>query len=121
MSHFIAVEPLETHWRPAHCKEVACPHYLHGWQTIVPNIGPQADYIRRQSGREFRESREGELAVFTFPPGQHCFRTHRIKLGKGTILIKETNGVKELMEAEAWQEAWNKEAETYNRKQKEGG
>jgi len=65
--------PLATHWRPATCKEMDCPHYLNGWKTIVPFDSPQAEYIRNGSGRHFTETREGDIAEFVFPPGQTCF------------------------------------------------
>jgi hypothetical protein len=52
----------------------------------------QARYIRRNSGRAFVESREGEagdgLTVFDFAPGQDCFKRgdHRLPLEREPIL-----------------------------------
>ena len=74
--------PLATHFRPATCEEMGCPHYLHGWTTRIDlstDLGQaQADYIRNRSGRPHVEVEPG---VFQFPPGQPCFRaeTHRTR------------------------------------------
>jgi hypothetical protein len=75
--------PLSTHWRAASCAEVECEHYLNGWRTIVPADSPQAEYIRRRSGRKFTEERQpGGLTEFTFPAGQPCFQAsaHRLRV-----------------------------------------
>jgi len=81
--------PMATHWRAASCAEVACGAYLRGWRTVVDEHTPlglaQASYIRRDSGRGFREERnEGGMTVFTFEAGQRCFKAdeHRIKTGQ---------------------------------------
>ncbi len=76
--HFMVTRPLSTHFRAATCKETDCPHYLKGWTTIVPSVGPQADYIRSESGRQFKEEKkDGGLAAFHFAPGQRCFNDAR--------------------------------------------
>ncbi len=76
--HFVVTRPLSTHFRAATCKETNCPHYLNGWTTIVPTVGPQADYIRSESGRQFKEEKKDDgLVAFHFSPGQRCFNDAR--------------------------------------------
>ena len=60
-----------------------CPHYNFGWTTTVDVSSPlgqtQADYIRKKSGRSFKEERgevAGSLIRFLFDSGQKCFREH---------------------------------------------
>jgi len=83
-TYTIAV-PLATHWRPATCEEVDCPHYLQGWRTIVPTDSPQAEYIRHDRTRSWTEERgtADGLAAFTFPPGQRCFGASSHKTWNG--------------------------------------
>jgi hypothetical protein len=79
--------PLATHWRPATCAEIDCDRHLHGWATVVDertDLGrQQAHYVRRESGRGFRERRDDAgQTVFEFAPGQRCFKwaEHRLPL-----------------------------------------
>jgi hypothetical protein len=75
--------PRATHWRPATCAEADCPHYLHGWVTIVPADSPQAHYIRHECGRSFTEALQpGGLVEFTFEPGQRCFASSQHQVPK---------------------------------------
>lgn len=65
----------------AACREVGCPSWRHGWETIVDErtgLGQrQGTYIRQQSGRTFTEARDGQgLTVFRFEAGQRCFTEH---------------------------------------------
>ena len=79
-----------TERREATCREVECNWYLHGWHTIVPIAGPQAEYIRHRSGRRFRETCESPgLATFVFEPGQKCFQTHKVKMEGYDVLLKD--------------------------------
>lgn len=87
-------QPPETHRRPATCKEVDCPHWLMGWQTIVneaERLGQmQAAYIRRESGRAFTEARnEAGLTVFTFAADQRCFGKHTVTLDRPAVFRKD--------------------------------
>ena len=96
-------QPLDTHFREAKCSEVECPHWLMGWQTIIDERSQfgqaQAGYIRRESGRHFKEIRnEAGLTIFTFQAGQKCFRQHKIPLERPAIFRK--NGAE--MEGEDW-------------------
>jgi hypothetical protein len=74
---FSITAPKSTHFRPATCEEVDCPHYLGGWKSSIDEtteLGQaQARYIRTQSGKAFREYRVPGLTVFEFEPGQTCF------------------------------------------------
>jgi hypothetical protein len=95
MRTFMIRAPLETHWRPATCAEVDCPHYLGGWDSIIdetdPDLGQaQAHHIRHDSGRRFTEERNAVgLTIFHFEPGQTCFdaATHRTLLGRPELFI----------------------------------
>ena len=86
-------QPLATHFRVVTCKEAECPHWLMGWKTLIDESSQfgqaQAHYIRRESGRRFTEAKdEGGLTVFTFPPGQQCFRQHRKALERDAVFRK---------------------------------
>lgn len=87
--------PLRTHWRPATCADVGCPMYAHGWVTVVDeatDLGRrQADYIRRESGRRYREDRDDAgLTRFTFEAGQECFaaRQHEFDPSGGRHVVR---------------------------------
>lgn len=99
--------PISTHWRPATCEEVDCPHYLQGWLSAIDEtteLGQrQAHYIRHDSGRKFVETRGYEfpddpmgqrripetLTVFRFEAGQKCFGadTHKLPVGKPELYL----------------------------------
>ncbi len=83
------IAPVSTHFRTATCKEVECAGYVNGWRTMVEHGSAQAQYIRAKSGRHFTETRNGDMAVFTFPPGQMCFRAadHRVSLEREPVYI----------------------------------
>ena len=68
------------------CEDDDCEMYANGWITKVPAVGPQALYIRQESGREFTEELHGDQAWFRFTPGQRCFRQHRIAVTPPTLL-----------------------------------
>lgn len=84
--------PIPSHFRPATCREVECAGYTRGWRTTVLPDSPQANYIRRSSGRAFTEApnENGDgTVVFTFPPGQQCFRAseHRKSLEREPLYV----------------------------------
>lgn len=86
------VAPIPTHFRPATCREVECAGYVNGWRTTVLPDSPQANYIRRNSGRQFSETKNSNgdgTVVFTFPPGQTCFRAseHRVSLEREPLYV----------------------------------
>lgn len=88
---FAVATPLATHYRYAHCREVDCPHNLSGWDTVVDvstDLGAKrADFIRMRSGRAFTYVQTGTIVRFHFPPGQVCFRSHRVPLDKPAIFV----------------------------------
>lgn len=84
--------PLSSHWRAATCAEVDCDRHLNGWVSVIDeatDLGQrQAAYIRRDSGRAFREEKRPDgLTAFTFEPGQRCFASadHRVRLDRPEI------------------------------------
>jgi hypothetical protein len=84
--------PLATHWRPGTCEEADCPHYLHGWKTIVDestDLGQrQAHYIRHDRTRKHTETRtEAGLTEFEFEPGQTCFAQHKVPIGRPELFL----------------------------------
>ncbi|SFY52045.1 hypothetical protein [Streptomyces sp. F-1] len=88
------VAPQSTHWVAATCAEVDCAHYLNGWQSVIDEateLGQrQAHYIRKQSGRAYREERRPDgLTVFTFEAGQACFNAakHQKRTGRPELYI----------------------------------
>ena len=84
--------PLETHWRKATCKEIACTKYVMGFTTLLDETQPKqaeaAGWIRYKSGLKFAESKDdaGQLTRFEFPSGQECWEgsagLHRVKTGR---------------------------------------
>jgi hypothetical protein len=98
---YAVLAPHETHWRPATCEEADCSAYLFGWRTVVDlstDLGQkQYHYITRLSGRKFVEEpgQADNTAVFTFEPGQKCFRSddHRVRTGRPELyLVREGDG-----------------------------
>lgn len=82
--------PLSTHFRPATCEEVDCPHYIHGWRTRVEGLPPDLLHAARTSGRHYREVQlaEGETWM-EFSAGQSCFQVskHRKRIEKPELYI----------------------------------
>jgi len=87
---YAVVQPLRTHWRPATCAEVDCPHYLNGWRTRVENLTPDLLHAAKTSGRRYtvQQIAEGE-SYLVFQPGQPCFATarHRTQVGRPPLYV----------------------------------
>lgn len=87
---FAIVAPVSTHFRPATCAEVDCPHYLHGWRVRVEGLPPEMVHTAKTSGRRFVEQRiaEGETWL-VFEAGQPCFQAseHRTRLDKPELFV----------------------------------
>lgn len=85
--------PLATHYRQATCKEVECDAYEKGWTTTVDTAtelgARQANYIRMKSGRVHTvdQTIDSSIVRFHFPPGQKCFRQHRLPIGKPELFV----------------------------------
>ncbi len=99
MRSFSIRAPLSTHWRRVSCAEVDCRHHREGWASEVDEsteLGQfQATYIRKESGRGFRESRsEAGLTRFVFLPGQTCFHAdeHRARVEEAPELYVVRDG-----------------------------
>ena len=101
--------PYATHWEWATCEEVGCPHFFHGWQTVVPQDSEHERTVRT-SGRSFREERTDDGMVrFTFSPGQPCFRasTHKAQSGRPGIYghrNREMGGSVRAVRQDEWHE-----------------
>lgn len=82
--------PLSTHFRPATCAEVQCPHYLNGWRVHLEALTPDLVEAARKSGRRYREEQLGEGQTYlVFEPGQPCFRVsqHRARIDRPPLYI----------------------------------
>ena len=93
---FSVAAPRNTHFRKAACAEVGCDGYTKGWQSAIDEttqLGQgQAQYIRRDSGRKFAESRLPDgRTLFAFEAGQRCFRSaetsHMVRLDRPEIYV----------------------------------
>lgn len=94
MKTYSVSAPLSTHFRDATCAEVRCEAYESGWMTTIDESSElgqrQAYYIRKQSGRKFTETSMSEgRTIFTFEPGQKCFRadTHKVRVERPEIYV----------------------------------
>lgn len=92
MQTYRILAPMRTHWRPATCEEVDCPHFLHGWAvSVMPESADDAAV--RGSGRSWskRETTPEGFIRYEFPPGQACFKagTHRVRLEREEIYLKQ--------------------------------
>lgn len=103
--HYRAVRPLNgDFWRRESCREHNCPHYLNGWVTTADPLTDwgqlQVDYVRKESKREFWETRLGSgLIEFRFASGQACFRQHQhLKpLERDPLFVKEHGGDRKII------------------------
>lgn len=85
---------VQTWWRQATCAEANCEQWRNGWSTVVDTSTPlgrdQADYIRTQSGRRYREAKTpAGWTQFDFPAGQRCFASdkHRVQAERQPLHI----------------------------------
>jgi hypothetical protein len=80
---YAVVSPLRSHFRPATCEEVSCPHYLNGWRTRVEGLPADMLHAARTSGRKYQEQQvTANETWLVFDAGQPCFRAsdHRIRV-----------------------------------------
>lgn len=89
---FAVHSPVATHFRDATCREVECQQFARGWHTTLrvvadPVHAKMADWIRLHSGRSFTYTENGGVVVFQFPPGQKCFRPHKVPVGRPELYI----------------------------------
>lgn len=87
---YVIARPLDSHWRPASCEEVACDHFLHGWRTRVEGLPPQLLSDAITSGRKysFMQIAPGETWLH-FEAGQRCFGhfRHRLPVGRPPLYV----------------------------------
>ncbi|MGV9756924.1 hypothetical protein ACWDUC_14050 [Streptomyces tricolor] len=87
---YAMVSPLSSHFRPAACAEVDCPHYLNGWRVRVEGLAPQDIHAAKTSGRRWIEQRvaDGETWL-VFEAGQPCFKAsqHRTRVDRPPLYI----------------------------------
>lgn len=87
---YAVVQPLATHWRPATCAEVDCPHYLNGWRVNNEALTPDLRHAVATSGRKYRlEVISATESWLIFPAGQACFAAsqHRIQIGRPPLYV----------------------------------
>lgn len=87
---FEIAAPASTHFRPATCAEVDCPHYLNGWRVRVEGLPPEMVHTAKTSGRRFRELRVAESETWlVFEAGQSCFQAsqHRTRLDRPELFV----------------------------------
>lgn len=91
MQTYEILQPVRSHFRVAPCSDVNCKAQANGWVTRIDESTPlgqrQAYYIRKQSGRAFKETREANLVVFSFEPGQLCFASHKVPLDRPAFFV----------------------------------
>ena len=87
---YSVVSPLSTHFRPATCAEVGCPHYVNGWRVRVEALTPDLLHAARTSGRKYVEQpvAEGETWL-VFEAGQDCFKAnqHRTRMDRQPLYV----------------------------------
>ena len=125
MQQHSIVQPVATHYEPATCAEMNCPHYLKGWLTLIDestDFGQaQARYIRRASGRKFTESRlETGLTEFRFEAGQKCFRQHIGPSGRPPLFIYRNGQQSRTLRPLDWNDHFNENADRQARARQAG-
>ncbi len=86
------IAPLSTHYRPASCLEVGCRAYENGWQTRLLPGTPEHSMVLSLKGKYVYTGpvrQEDGTDVFTFAPGQPCFRTaqHRVSVEREPFYV----------------------------------
>jgi hypothetical protein len=87
---YAVVSPLSSHFRPATCAEVACPHYLNGWRVHLQALTPDLQHAARTSGRRYREEHVTEGQTYlVFEAGQPCFKApqHRARIDRAPLYV----------------------------------
>jgi len=82
--------PEVSHWKPATCREVECPNYMHGWRVRVESLTDRQLHAVIHSGRKFVRMDMAEGTTYlVFEPGQECFRSHehRLPIGRPGLYI----------------------------------
>jgi len=111
--------PSATHMKDVGCQEFRCPSHTNGWITVLPMNSAHANYIRRSSGRRFREEQTSDnLSRFIFEPGQECFERHMQRNDRDAIPIRRIAHERKVVEYDHW--LWDFHEETYKFKRERG-
>lgn len=96
MKTYAIKSPVETHTKPAHCRDIGCRDYLNGW-TIKLLAGSDDDRFFRGActgrvdgyRRPFTTRRDGPFVTFVFEAGVPCrfIMKHRASLDRPEIYI----------------------------------
>lgn len=96
MQTYAIKSPVETHTKPAHCRDVGCLDYQLGW-TFKTIAGSDDDrFFRRACAgavdgirRPFTVSRDGIFVIFRFEAGVRCRKAtaHRLSLERPEIYL----------------------------------
>lgn len=86
------IAPLSTHFRPASCLEANCRSYENGWQTRVLPGTPEHAMVLSLKGKYVYTGpvrQEDGTDLFTFAPGQPCFRQsqHRVRIEREPFYV----------------------------------
>jgi hypothetical protein len=87
---YAVIAPLSTHFRPATCAEVACPHYLNGWRVNNEALTPDLRHAVAASGRTYRlEVISPTESWLVFEAGQPCFKAsqHRARIDRAPLYV----------------------------------
>ena len=113
-------------WKPATCEEDKCPHWEFGWYTVIdPSTSfgqAQATYIRKSSGRRFREEADPTpgLLRFIFEPGQKCFRTHQVPVERDPRFLNVKDHQERQLDYDEWFDTFNEVSAKVAQARKEG-
>lgn len=96
MKTYAIKSPVETHSKPAHCRDIGCRDYLNGW-SIKLIAGSDDDRFFRSAcagrvdgyRRPFRTVRDGLFVTFVFEAGTPCrfIMKHRATLDRPELYI----------------------------------
>lgn len=118
------------YWREVGCQDIDCPKYTNGWTTTVDTsteLGQaQAQYIRKRSGRKFREERTAlTLVHFIFESGQICFDLekhredhHMVPEQRDPVFVNSSRKGHQLMEYDQFFETMNEVSTQRNQKRR---
>jgi hypothetical protein len=112
---FEVATPLDTHWAPAHCKDVDCSAFQGGFVVSLDETNDKqkelAEMIRHTNhGRHFTETKESGSTRFIFPPGERCFERHMRKLDKPELYTHAVaGGVRRFSRGVDWTENMNEQ------------
>lgn len=88
--HYSINSPLASHYRPATCEEIECPHWRDGWQVNATDL-TDVHYVElARGGWHFTVLRVSEAETFlVFKAGQRCFEhgSHKVALQRPALYV----------------------------------